>query len=57
MLADNQKLVFSGYVNNNATDKAIAEAIYRASGFTKPEPTKPQDQFQNVLYNCGGSIY
>jgi hypothetical protein len=55
MLANTPKLVFSGYVNNNSTDRMISEAIYRASGFIKPE--KPQDQFQNALYNCGEALY
>lgn len=57
MLADKPKLSFSGYANNNATDKSIAEAVYRASAFVKPQPTKPQDQFQTALYHCGAAIY
>lgn len=57
MLSDKPKLVFSGYVNNNATDKAIAEAIYLASALVKPQAPKPQDQFQTALYQCGAAIY
>ena len=57
MLADTTKLIFSGYVNNNPLDKAIAEAIRRASDFVKPEKPIPQDQFQTALYSCGEAIY
>ena len=55
MLSDTPKLVFSGYVNNNPLDKAIAEAVHRASAFVKPEKPKPTDAFQSALYQCGES--
>lgn len=57
MLTDKPKLIFSGYVNNNATDKAIAEAVYRASAFVKPEKPNPEQQYNSALYHCGEALY
>ena len=55
MLSESPKLIFSCYVNNNPLDKAIAEAVYRASAFVKPEKPSPAEQYQTALYNCGES--
>ena len=56
MLANSPKLVFSGYVNNNPLDKAIAEAVYRASAFVKPDKPTPEQQYLKALYNVGEAL-